>query len=91
MAHLLSTDGMVTEINPVNGSDFRIDELRKALDVRVVQIVHIKNGMVLAIDDEGKYNGSKPNAFASLLVGGNSTIYGNAVYCKSSQVYDARN
>ena len=53
MATLIKADGTRTEIQPENGTDFKLDELQAYVD-GYIEIVNLRNGEILVINEEGK-------------------------------------
>lgn len=62
MATLYKVDGTSTEVTPKNGRDFKLEELYTLVGCEMVEAVHLDDGRVLWIDEEGKYSGPDGNA-----------------------------
>lgn len=89
MAQILKTDDSRIDIKPKNGSDFSFEELNKIVD-GYIEIVHLHDGNIMVIDEEGK-NKMKPinkNATIVYQMGRRTTdvIVGDALICNSKQV-----
>lgn len=83
MAKLLHQDGTEEEIQPQNGTDFSLHELQGYVG-GYIEIVHLPDGDIMVVDDEGLFKNYFVNEKASLLAG--QAIVGDAVVCKSEQV-----
>lgn len=53
MATLIKADGTRTEIQPKNGTDFKLEELQEYVD-GYIEIVNLRNGEILVINEDGK-------------------------------------
>lgn len=53
MATLLKSDGTRKEIQPQNGTDFKLEELQAYVD-GYIEIVNLQNGETLVINEDGK-------------------------------------
>lgn len=53
MATLLKSDGTRKEIQPQNGTDFKLEELQAYVD-GYIEIVNLQNGEILVINEDGK-------------------------------------
>ena len=67
---------------------FTLQELYKKIDCHLIEVVSLKNGYIMIIDEEGKlYDDVKVNAGGTYLFmktyGNFDVICGNAVVCKS--------
>lgn len=89
MATLYKTDGTSEEVTPKNGKDFKLDELNAFVE-GFIEIVRLKGGKILVINEEGKLEGLKFNDKATELYqkahGPVDVIVGNALYCDTRQV-----
>lgn len=52
MATLLKSDGTRKEIQPQNGTDFKLEELQAYVD-GYIEIVNLQNGEILVINEAG--------------------------------------
>lgn len=84
MATLYKVDRTEQEVSPKNGTDFQLDELYELIGCKLVEIIHLGEGYILVVDEEGAINGSELNVDVSYALG--SQIFGNALYCKESEV-----
>lgn len=89
MATLYKTDGTEAEVTPKNGKDFKLAELNEFVE-GFIEIVRLRGGKILVINEEGKLEGLKLNAKATELYqqahGPVDVIVGNALYCDTGQV-----
>ena len=92
-AKLLKASGEVMEIEPKNGTDFKLDELYKHLQCRLVQIIHLNKGDIMVVDDEGKLaSNNVVNVNATTLAHENQAITswdyiaGNAIVCNRKMI-----
>lgn len=79
----------VTSVEPKNGKDFKYTELREFMNDANIQIVHLFNGELMVVDEEGKLKGLPVNDTATsyaIANGLNDTIAGNALICKAEQI-----
>lgn len=90
MATLIKADGTRREIQPKNGTDFKLEELQAYVD-GYIEIVNLRNGELLVINEEGKYRYDINNAATDLahehhaLFPGDY-INGDVVLCKEEEV-----
>ena len=90
MATLIKADGTRREIQPKNGTDFKLEELQAYVD-GYIEIVNLRNGELLVINEEGKYRYDTNNAATDLahehhaLFPGDY-INGDVVLCKDEEV-----
>lgn len=83
MAILITTDGMVTHIQPNNDTDFTLEELQTYVG-GFIEIIRLPKDNILVVNEEGLLQDMQINTYASLLA--QQTIVGNVVYCKDYQI-----
>lgn len=83
MAQIMKADGSVIDVEPKNGKDFSLKELQCIVG-GYIEIVHLKDGNILVVNDEGAINGSRINIRASKIYG--SYLFGDVLHCKSKEV-----
>lgn len=90
MATLIKADGTKKEIQPINGTDFQLEELQNYVD-GYIDIIYLRNGKILVINDNGK--GCYPtNTAATEIAHEHMAIYpgdyidGDVVLCKNEEV-----
>lgn len=90
MATLLKSDGTKQEIQPKNGTDFKLEELQKYVN-GYIEIVNLRNGEILVINDNGKEVYPTNQAATELAnkhraIFPNDWIDGDVVLCKDEEV-----
>ena len=90
MATLIKADGTQKEIQPKNGTDFKLEELQAYVD-GYIEIVNLRNGEILVINEDGKdrYDTNKTatelaHQYHALFPG--DYIDGDVVLCKDEEV-----
>lgn len=86
-SYLITVDGSVTEIAPLNGKEFEREEMQKLVE-GYVELVQLREKQIMLVNEEGKFD-KKYNCVASgiadlyhaLFAG--DYICGNAVVCPS--------
>lgn len=54
---LLTTDGTIMDVEPLNGETFSLHELYRILDCDLIEIVRLQGSEdILVIDEEGKFS-----------------------------------
>jgi Domain of unknown function (DUF3846) len=66
MAFLINCDGSAREVLPDNGSDFSLKELQTLVG-GYIQIIHLPDGRILGMDEEGKRKQKPYNQVGTLL------------------------
>nr|DAF67738.1 MAG TPA: protein of unknown function DUF3846 [Caudoviricetes sp.] len=90
MATLIKADGTKQEIQPKNGTDFKLEELQKYVD-GYIEIINLQNGEILVINDDGKER-YPTNTTATELALKHHAIFdwdwidGDVVLCKDEEV-----
>lgn len=90
MATLIRTNGTTKQIEPKNGTDFKLEELQKYVG-GYIDIIRLNNGEILVVNDEGKYT-EDPNEAATKIALYHAAIFdwdyisGDVVHCKDEQV-----
>ena len=51
---VISPSGGYREVRPVNGSDFKLAELAAFIDDGNIELVYLRDGTLLVIDEDGK-------------------------------------
>ena len=74
-AKLLKASGDVMEIEPKNGTDFKLDELYKHLQCSLVEVINLNQDDIMVVDDEGKLKANNViNVNATMLAQENQSI-----------------
>lgn len=88
MAKILFGDGSTKEVEPLNKTDFQLEELQKIVG-GYIEIIYLGKGLVMVIDEEGKLKNKLINSNATLIAlkqVGNDFIVGDALVCKQSEI-----
>ena len=88
MAMIIKTDGQVISVQPKNGKDFTLQEL-KAIVGGYIEIIRM-NDKFMVVNEEGKLEQLPCNALATGLywanVGGNDYIVGDVLVCGIDEI-----
>ena len=78
------------EIQPKNGTNFKLEELYKHLECEIIEVLHFGDNTLLIIDEEGKLNDKTLNSAATHFfrkeMKTNDFIVGNAIICEKNQL-----
>ena len=91
-AKLLKVSGEVMEIEPKNGTDFKLDELYKHLQCSLVEVINLNQDDIMVVDDEGKWASKVINVNATKCAQENQAIIfwdyivGDAIVCNRKMV-----
>lgn len=87
MGKLIRWNGDTSDVQPLNGTDYQLDELKKFVD-GYIEIVNLNERFIMVVNEEGMRD--KPvNKLATLLAisyGYFATIYGDVLLCKQEEV-----
>lgn len=83
MAQIIKTTGEVIETSPANGTDFSLEELRAVVG-GFIEIVHLRDGRLMVVNEEGKLDGLPINELASNLYP--DLIVGDVLVCDIKQI-----
>lgn len=83
MAQIIKTTGEIIETEPKNGIDFQLDELQAVVG-GFIEIVHLSNGKIMVVNEEGKLDGLPVNNKASELYP--DIIVGDVLVCDLKQI-----
>ena len=76
-------------VEPKNGTDFTLEELQGYVG-GYIEIIHLNDGRIMVINEEGKLLGLPLNMLATiqyqLSYGPLDQIVGNALVCKNTEV-----
>lgn len=91
MAKIFNTDGTTRDIEPKNGTDFQLDEMKEIVG-GYIELVDLRDGRLLVINEEGKLYKLDVNlaattmAHAARAIAYCDCIVGNVLLCNSDQV-----
>ena len=91
-AKLLKASGEVMEIEPKNGTDFKLDELYKHLQCSLVEVINLNQNDIMVVDDEGKWASKVINVNATKCAQENQAIIfwdyivGDAIVCNRKMI-----
>lgn len=92
-AKLLKVSGEVMEIEPKNGTDFKLDELYKLLQCSLVEVINFNQDDIMVVDEEGKWaSNNVVNVNATKCAQENNAILfwdyvvGNAIVCNRKMI-----
>ena len=92
-AKLLKASGEVMEIEPKNGTDFKLDELYKHLKCSLVEVINLNQDDIMVVDEEGKWASNNViNVNATRLAQENQAIIfwdyivGDAIVCNRKMI-----
>ena len=85
-AFTINTNGQIKQVAPSNGRDFNLDELRDFVG-GWIQIINLRDGYLMVVNEEGKRVGLSVNAEASKIYGNPyDFIVGNVLVCQKDQI-----
>ena len=89
MALLLYPDGSEVIIQPKNGHDFSLDELKSCIGGGWIELVYLDDGRIMVIDEEGKLKRQKYNINATRMLNDpllRDYIAGIALVCNTKEI-----
>ena len=90
-SYLVSVDGSVTEVAPINGKEFELEEVQGHVD-GYIQIVRLNDDRIMIVNENGKIEGLKYNFIATGIADmfhalwAGDYICGDAIVCPSSML-----
>lgn len=87
MAKLIKPDGTISEIKPLKGNHFTLEELQGYIH-GYIELVSTKDGKQMYIDEEGKIKKLDLNEKATMLYSGADfdCIFGTAIVCDNDEI-----
>lgn len=52
---LIKADGTLSELQPLNGTDFTLEELYPVLNTDIIEIIYLGDGTSMIMDEEGNF------------------------------------
>lgn len=83
MAKIIFSNGAEFDVVPKNGTDFSLEELQGVVD-GYIEIVRLRDGRIMVVNEEGRLRGLKHNGKASVMAA--DYIVGNVLVCDTGQV-----
>lgn len=89
-AYSIDVDGVISEITPVNGKTFELEEAQKLVE-GYIEIVYLNGNQIMIVNEEGKL-GKSYNCLATGIaeffkaLWDDDYICGNVVICPSSML-----
>ena len=91
MATLLKTDGIGTEVEPKNGTDFQLEELQKFVG-GYIEIIQLNDGRIMVVNEEGKLQSLEMNDEATEIATEHHALFdgdwicGDVLICNEREV-----
>ena len=88
LSTIITTDGIHRNVEPSNGTDFSLEELKEFVG-GYIEIVRLSKSQIMVVNEEGKLNDLAPNPCATLLVqiaGHRDVIVGNVLVCDTNKI-----
>ena len=83
MAKIIKSTGDVCDTHPKNGTDFKLEELRSVVK-GYIEIVYLKDGRLMVVNEEGILEKLPYNHLASMLA--KEPIVGDVLVCERGQI-----
>ena len=83
MTRIIKTNGNEVITSPKNGSNFSLGEMQKIVG-GWIEVVTLRNGQLMVVNEEGKMIGLPYNQAASILCG--QPVVGDVLVCDSEQI-----
>lgn len=86
-AFLITSEGRVEEISPLNGKEFQLEEVQSRVE-GYIEVVYLSDEQIVVVNENGKFD-KEPNIVATEIARDNKAlgycdyIAGNAVVCPS--------
>lgn len=88
LSTVINTDGLRKNVEPSNGEDFSLEELRGFVGGHF-EMVRLSKSQVMVVNEEGKVNDLPENQYATMLVniaGVRDVIVGNVLVCDINKI-----
>jgi len=84
---IVRIDGTIEHVEPENGTNFTLDELKKAIGGGYIEVVPLTFDKVMVVDEDGKRKQLALNVAATRIYNGpNDFIVGDALVCHRKQI-----
>jgi hypothetical protein len=87
MGKLIRWNGDTSDVQPLNGTDYQLDELQKFVG-GYIEILYLSDKLIMIVNDEGAYD-KKPNKVATdiyRMIHPGFIIFGDVLICKKEEV-----
>jgi hypothetical protein len=84
-AYIIKVSGEKIPVEPKNGSDFQLDELKAAIGGGYIETVPLPQDRIMVVDEDGKRKGMATNVSASELYR-TDWIVGDVLVCGRNQL-----
>jgi hypothetical protein len=87
MGKLIRWNGDTSDVQPLNGTDYQLDELQKFVG-GYIEILYLSDKLIMIVNDEGAYD-KKPNKVATdiyRMIHPGFIIFGDVLLCKQEEV-----
>lgn len=87
-AEIIKTSGERIHVKPENGTDFELHEMQEIVG-GWIEIVYLRDGRIMVVNEEGKVNRLEPNIVATNLLlaqGGWDMVVGDVLVCDAGMV-----
>lgn len=90
MAQLIKTNGEIIDIEPINGTDFRLKELQEYVG-GLIEVVYMNHRRIMICNEEGRLESLSVNHVASQILANDLkrdviAIVGDVVICEDHQL-----
>lgn len=91
MAQLIKSNGEIIDITPINGHDFKLEELQQYVG-GLIEVLHMKHRRLMVCNEEGRIYGLPVNHLATKILAddiGNQNILpmlGDIIICEDHQI-----
>lgn len=88
LSTVINADGLHKNVEPSNGEDFSLEELRGFVGGHI-EMVRLSKSQVMVVNEEGKVNDLPENQYATMLVniaGVRDVIVGNVLVCDINKI-----
>ena len=89
MAQIIKSNGQTTEVTPKNGTDFSLEELQTIVG-GWIEIVNLRDGRLLCLDEEGKLKGKDFNTRATYILQAamptHDFVVGDVLVCDAEEI-----
>lgn len=89
MGKIYKTDGTITTVEPKNGTDYSLEELKEIVDGHI-EVLYLNDEEMMVLNEEGKILGLDLNDNATAIISEagywDDFIVGDVLVCKNDEV-----